>query len=275
VADYRDRIGVLVMAVLLALVVQRLVELPTRTIYTIILGSPAVLNFTTATVFAALMVGLVALGTDGVVRMHPRAAAGELTGTWVFWALPCALVIVAAQLLPLAPTRLIWLGGLLLTGLLLTLAEAAAYRTIDPMAPGARRSRGFLTFLTFAVAVVLFLVAYRTRARSLLSATWVLGVSGLLALELLRETGRPLRQILTYAAITGLVSGEATWALNYWRATSLSGGLLLLLGFYLLVGLAQQGIQGRLTRRVASEFALVAVLVLALVWYLETYSPLG
>lgn len=265
----------LVLAVLLALVVQRLVELPTRTVYTIILGSPVVLSFTTATVFSVLMIGLVALGTDSVIRAHPRALAGELTNTWVFWALPCALVVVAAQLLPLAPTRLIWLGGLLLTGLLLTLAEAAAYRTIDPLVPGARRSRGFLTFLTFSVATVLFLVAYGTRVRSILSATWVLGVSGLLALELLRETGRPLRQILPYAAITGLVLGEATWALNYWRATSLSGGLLLLLGFYLLVGLAQQGIQGRLTRRVASEFAFVTLLVLAFVWYLETHGPAG
>lgn len=265
VTDYRDRIGVLVVAVLLTLTVQRLIALPTRTIYGILLGSPVALNFTAATILAAILVGLVALGTDSVIRSHPRAQAGELANTWVFWALPCALVVVAAQLLPLAETKLIWLGGLLLTGLLLTLAEVAAYRTIDPLAPGARRARGFLTLLTFAVAVMLFLVVYQSRMRSLLSATWVLTVSTLLALEILRETGRPLRQILPFAAITGLVLGETTWALNYWRGPSLNGGLFLLLGFYLLVGLAQQGIQARLSRRVLAEFAVVTLIILGLI----------
>ncbi|MCC7352455.1 MAG: hypothetical protein IT330_01765, partial [Anaerolineae bacterium] len=193
VTDYRDRIGVLVMAVLLTLTVQRLVTLPTRTIYGILLGSPVALSLTAATILSAILAGLVALGTDSVIRAHPHLQTGESASTWVFWALPCALVIVAAQLLPLAQTRLIWLGGLLLTGLFLILGEVAAYRTIDPLAPGARRARGFLTLLTFAVAVMLFLVVYQSRTRSLLSATWVLAVSTLLALEILRETGRSLR----------------------------------------------------------------------------------
>ena len=265
VTDYRDRISVLVMAVLLTLTIQRLVTLPTRTIYGILLGSPVALSLTAATVLSAILAGLVALGTDGIIRAHPHTQVGELTSTWIFWALPCALVVVAAQLLPLAPTRLMWLGGLLLTGLFLTLAEAAAYRTIDPLATGARRARGFLTFLTFAVAVMLFLVVYQSRTRSLLSATWVLAVSSLLALEILRETGRPLRQTLPYAVITGVILGETTWALNYWRGPSLTGGLYLLVGFYLLVGLAQQGIQARLTRRVVAEYVFVAAVVIALI----------
>ncbi len=59
--------------------------------------------------------------------------------------------------------------------------------------------------------------------------------------------------------------GEVTWALNYWVLPGLTGGLLLLLIFYLLIGIAQHGLQGRLTRRVMIEFAVFAVVALILI----------
>lgn len=266
--DYRDRISVLVAMVLLGLTAERLLNLPTRIVQGIVLGSPLALGLNTATILSAILAGLTAFGTEGVIRAHPRAMSEEVSHTWVFWALPCALVVVATQLLPLAPNRLYWLLELLATTILLALAEAAAYRTIDPTAPGARRSRGFLNLLTYALAVLLFVVIYQSRTRSLVSGTWNLIVGFLLTLELLRETGRPVRQTLPYAIAVGLVMGEATWALNYWRGASLSAGILLLVGFYLMSGMAHQYIQGYLSRRVLIEFGAVAVLVLALIVWL-------
>lgn len=263
--DYRDRISVLVAMVLLGLTAERLISLPTRIVQGIVLGSPLSLGLNTATILSALLAGLTAFGTEGVIRAHPRALSEELTHTWVFWALPCALVVVATQLLPLAPSRLYWLLGLITTAILLALAEAAAYRTIDPTAPGARRSRGFLNLLTYGLAVLLFVVVYQSRTRSLISGTWNLIVGFMLTLEILRESGRPVGQILPYAIASGLVLGEATWALNYWRGATLSAGLLLLVGFYLMSGMAHQFIQGRLNRWVLAEFGAVAVLVLLLI----------
>jgi len=264
--DYRDRISVLVAMVLLGLTAERLLNLPTRIVQGIVLGSPLTLGLNTATILSAILAGLTAFGTEGVIRAHPLSE--ELSHTWVFWALPCALVVVAIQLLPLAPNHLYWLLGLLATTILLALAEAAAYRTIDPAAPGSRRSRGFLNLLTYALAVLLFVVIYQSRTRSLISGTWNLVVGFLLTLELLRETGRPVRQILPYAIASGLVLGEATWALNYWRGASLSAGIVLLVGFYLMSGMAHQYIQGHLSRRVMAEFGAVAILVLALIVWL-------
>ena len=43
------------------------------------------------------------------------------------------------------------------------------------------------------------------------------------------------------------------------------GGLLLLLSFYLAVGIALQGLQGRLTKRVLAEFAFFGVVALILI----------
>jgi hypothetical protein len=60
--------------------------------------------------------------------------------------------------------------------------------------------------------------------------------------------------------------GEATWALNYWPLLpGLTGGLLLLLSFYLAVGIAQQALQQRLNQRVLLEFAVFAMVALILI----------
>ncbi len=58
--------------------------------------------------------------------------------------------------------------------------------------------------------------------------------------------------------------GEVTWALNYWPLPNLTGGLLLLLVFYVLVSFAQAGLQKRLTARVAWELLIVTIVALIL-----------
>jgi hypothetical protein len=47
--------------------------------------------------------------------------------------------------------------------------------------------------------------------------------------------------------------------MNYWRISGITGGLILLLGFYVTSGLANQQLQGRVTRRVLIEYAVVAL----------------
>jgi hypothetical protein len=185
---------------------------------------------------------------------------------WVYWALPVALVVVALFLLPVTPSQSYWLLGVMLTGAALGLSLAGIYYTIDPFARGYRRARLGMNALTYAVALVLFLVVYRSRARSIVSATEVMLVSGLLALELLRGSGWPILMITLYAAITGLLLGQVTWALNYWRLASLTGGLVLLVVFYDAVGLAQSALQGRISRRVIIEYGLITIAAMALIW---------
>ena len=264
--DYRDRISVAVWIVLLGLTATLLVKMPSTTLIWIAFGSPLAVELSANTLLGALLIGLTASGTEAVVRAHPLARAGRLRSRWIFWALPCAVVSVAALLLPTAPTRLYWLVGLALTGAVLGLTLVATFHAIASEGPGYRPARIVLNLLTYAVVLILFLVVYRQRARSLLSATLIVGISALLALELLRGTGRPLRTVALYALIVGAVLGEATWALNYWRLPGLTGGLLLLLGFYLLVGLAHQGLLRQLTSRVLLEFGLVALVSLTLIW---------
>jgi intracellular septation protein A len=276
--DYRDRASVLVWVALMGLVAQRVLALPSREITATVLGSPITLTITTNTILGVLLAALVASGTESVVRAHPRVRAGAMrtagqlnlilmeSNHWVFWALPVALVVVALFLLPVTPSQSYWLLGLMLTAAALGVSMAGIYYTIDPFARGYRRARLGMNALTYAVALVLFLVVYRSRARSIVSATEVMLVSGLLALELLRGSGRPMLMITLYAGITALVLGQVTWALNYWRLASLTGGLVLLVVFYDVVGLAQNALQGRIGRRVIIEYGLITVAAMALIW---------
>ncbi|MDH7485631.1 MAG: hypothetical protein QHJ81_05065 [Anaerolineae bacterium] len=264
--DYRDRISVAVWIVLLGLTVTLLVKMPSTTLVWIAFGSPLSLQLSANTLLGALLVALTTGATEAVVRAHPRVRAGRLRNRWVFWALPCAVVLVAALLLPTAPTRLTWLAGLGLTAVVLGVTLAATFYAIAPEGPGYRPARIVLNLLTYAAVLILFLGVYRQRARSLFSATLIVGISTLLAMEVLRGSEKPLRLVALYALIVGVVLGEATWALNYWRLPGLTGGLLLQIGFYLLVGLAHQGLTERLTPRVLLEFGIVAAISLALIW---------
>ncbi len=294
--DYRDRASVMIWAVLMGLAAQHFLFLPERSFTTEVFGSPITLTITANTILAALLAGLVATGIEAIVRSHPKSEselatdrrqeslassatpgpASILTAQeraelvmrshWVYWGTPIALILVAVFLLPVAPSSVYWVLGLIGTGIALGLAVAGIYYTIDPFQTGYRRARLGMNALTYALALVLFLVVYRTRVRSIVSATEVLLVSSLLALELLRGSARPTVMVAIYAAITGLVLGQATWALNYWRLDSLTGGLVLLVLFYDVVGLSQHALQGRIRRRIVLEYALITITAIAFIW---------
>ena len=263
--DYRDRIGVMTWAALFVLAVGSLMSWEGRALTWQVLGSPITLQIDREILLSSLLILIVCSGTEATLRCHPLALRGRLRHTWVHWGLPGSIAVLAVQLMPSLPGPAYLLGGLLLTGLLLGLTGMAAYHTLDTDDPHYHLARIGLNAVVYTVTLVLFLIVYRTRARSLISATLVTAIGTLLALELLRGPQRPLRDILLYAGVVGILLGEATWALNYWRTSGYTAGLLLLLFFYFTVGLGQHSLAERLTRRVLVEYAVVAFAGLMLI----------
>jgi len=260
-----ERASVFVSLIVLGLAFLPEIELPTRTFSFHVLGSLASIRLSATGLMAVLLASLACTGTDSLVRSHPLVRRGESRYTFAFWALPGLSVVAATLLLPLAPNRPYWLGGLALTALLLLLIAVAQYRTVDPADPGYWLARLALNISVYLAAFGLFTLIYGSKARSLLSATTTAAVGSLLALELLRGVHPNLRLTSLYALITGLALGEITWALNYWTAGRLTGGLLLLLVFYLVTGLSREGLLPRFNRRALVEFALVALVGLGLI----------
>ena len=264
--DYRDRISVGTWLLVFGIGLSLLIDLPAVPLNLRVFQTPLNIALDDAIFAAALLAVLAAAVTESVVSIHPSLRARGRTYTWVYWALPMALAIIAPFVLLQAETRELQVLGLAVAGALLALAFFSLYGTVKSGRPGYRRSRLLLDALVYASALLLFLFVYQTGVRSLISGSLIAFTALLLAVELLRGASDQVGLILSYGLVIGLVLGEVTWALNYWKLLpDLTGGLLLLLIFYLLTGLAQQGLQGRLTRRVLIEFALFGLVALVLI----------
>jgi hypothetical protein len=268
-----DKLSVVVSVILLCLALSLIVVLPTRTFGFTVLGLPLAIRLSTARelahwLVAALLVGMACSGTASIMCLHPQSHREERT--FFSCILPGLATLEAAILLPQAPDRIYVLGGLVMMGILLPLIIAAKYRTVDPSAPGYRATRLGLNFLAYLLALILLALIHESKAHELLAAAAALVGSSLLALDLLHGAQQGLRRTSLYALIVGLVMGEIVWALSYSALNSLTAGILLLLIFYLITGLAHQGLLKLLNRRILIEFALVALIGLVL---LLNYAP--
>ncbi len=259
----RERVIMLVNLALVALGLSLVVHLPP-----VVLRLPTLnlsLIITEDWFLAAVAVLLVWGGIDALVRAHPQVDRADVTYTVTFWILPGFLLVGAAFFLNQVPdlvTGLIGLGG---TGALLAAVILAEYHTINPEDRLSGPARLALNLAVYLVAFLVFTMVYSTKARSILSASTILVVSTLLALELLRGTERGALRTWFFALISGLIMGEVTWALNYWAVGQLVGGLLLLLVFYVLTGVGQQYLARRLSAWVVAEFAITATIGLLVV----------
>jgi len=259
----RQRLSVLIGLIILSLVLTQFIQLPTRSFAVTVFGSELGFDLSAGWLMAILLASLACTGTDALVRTHPRAQELGLRYTFVYWILPGLLGLSAARLLSDAPTRVIWIAGLVATGLLFVVLLIAEYTTVDPLAPIYPQARLFLNVIAYALAFVVLILIYQTRGRSLITATAILVAAFALALDLLWSAGAEPGHTTMLASVVGVVLGESSWAMNYWQINSWTGGIVLMLIFYVMTGLASQHLQGKLSRRVMVEFFVVAVVGLA------------
>ncbi|HRX03173.1 MAG: hypothetical protein KDI07_12115 [Anaerolineae bacterium] len=262
--DFRDRISIAVWGVVLTMAGTALVSLPIQGDSISLVGRTFQLPLPASTLAPLLVALLAGSGTEAVIRAHPLAMQGRLRLTIRFWALPVSVAMISLVLLPRAPSEPYWAAGLLLATLLLSLVLTALYFSLDYESPGYRRARAFLNLVCYAIALMLFLLipdSWSEVGRALILG----GVAALLAMELLRGSRSNTGDILLYAFVTGAVVAQVAWALLLTGLSALSAGLLLLLLFYLLIGVTWQTLLGRLTRRVLLEFGMVGFAGLALV----------
>lgn len=268
-----DRLGITVSLVVTGLLLAILAPLPSYEVPLLVLGSDLTLRFSGTVQLAILIVGLVWTGVDAIMRTHPLIHGRSLPYRFTFLVLPTVLAMAGLAVL----TNLPWWGYqivvILGTGAALTVAIVCEYRTIDPQDPRHRPARLLLNAVVYFAALVALAAIYASRARSVLSATGVLGTTAILALELLRVEGNQTVRTWLYAGITGILMAELTWALNYCAIDARVGGAALLLAFYAITGLAQQNLWGRLTRRVVLEFGVVGLAGLLLLAGYHTWLP--
>jgi len=265
-----DRLSVVVGLALLGMAFSFLVQLPSQTFASTLFGQPWEITIPGDWIMNAILVGLVCTGTDSIIRRHPAMQHMRIGYTLTFWILPATLTLSAISFLHLSPDRLYWLAGLAFSGLLLAWVIMGQYHTVDPDDPHYGAARLSLNIISYLAALGVFISIYGTKTRSLFSATAIAVTGVLLSLELLRGAQKDANRTWLYALSIGLVMGELTWPLNYWGIGGAVGGVFLLLVFYALTGICQSYLQGRLSKLLIAEFAIVGIIGLAL---LSRYSP--
>lgn len=197
-------------------------------------------------------------------RLHPAYGRVGDRLSFTLWILPGMLLWAAGLALVLwRPDDLVLARGLPLFGALLVgLAVFAQDREIaiaDEVGESSTLPKQLLSLLTYLAAFGLFTLVYQIKERSLISATTTAFVAAVLSLVLLRGAGAARQRTLLYAALIGVSLGEVTWALNYWVVRELVGGAVLLLVYYVLVGLTEIVLRAELSRRLLAEYLGVGI----------------
>lgn len=268
--DY-DLLSVLTGTMVLALALTRFLVIPLRPLLQVtVLGSPLSINLSAANLMILLVLGLAVTGTAVFLRSHPFWDQAAIKHTTMFWIVPGLLSVALAAWLNRMHSSVGWTAVLLGSAVLLPLALLAEYGEIDSAVQDVNWRPWARTALVHLTAVILFIVIYDARLRSLVSGTAVLLVATLLPARLFWPLTPNLRQTFLYAAIVGLALGQMTWVFNYWRLSGLQGGFLLLLLLYSLTGLLQQHLAGQFEdakngRRILLEYGGVIVIGLLVV----------
>jgi len=263
-----ERTNAVVSLTLIGLALYFVLEFPARVASISLFGSPLGVNTPRRWLMIMLLVSMTMAGADMVMRSHPILPNGRMRYLATFWMLPGLVVVTATQILGFVPDPLIWGVSLLTTGLFLWLTIVAEFQQVPGNDSAARWAALWRPAVGYALALVLFALIYHSRSRSILSASQVLLVSGMVALSLLRLPPAHISRTWLYASLIGLCVGQMTWALNYWRISTLRGSLLLFLAFYVLVGLAQQHLTAKLARRTLWEYGAIAVVALVVIYNL-------
>ncbi len=128
--------------------------------------------------------------------------------------------------------------------------------------------------VVYIVALALMVLIYGTKERGLIIAPPVALLGFAASWYLLGDTPADARRRALLSAGVGLLLGELTWAFGYWNVAALVGGAGLWFAFYVLSGVVEHSASLNLDRRIAVEYALVALVgVLVILLVVRPWSP--
>lgn len=212
-----------------------------------------------------VVVALVGLGTDGILRAHPRARLRGVADTAPYLFVPVLLALASGLFLEEVVEGYRTVPAVVGASAVFAVALYAEYASMIHHGPSYALGRLLLNILTYVAAFAFYAVIYEYGVDLLPAAVAVGLFSLLLAVEVFREAEADAYRALVFSAVIGLVVAEARWALYFIPLEGFLAGILLLLVFYQATGLVQHHLTGHLNRMIAAEFTLVTALGLAVV----------
>jgi hypothetical protein len=212
-----------------------------------------------------LLAGLAAIGTDAVVRHHPRASFQRLDDTALFLFVPVLFMLSLGVFMKDVADGYWNVGVGLASVAPFWLILRAEYESVVPDSRYFQTSRLVLNFATHVIAFFFFATIYDFDL-SLFTASFAAGiVTVLLAIEILREEAMDSTRTILYSLAIGVLLAEAAWATHFLPLEDSAAAVFLLLTFHMMSGLTHNYLANRLNRQTASEFCAVALVGVAII----------
>jgi len=205
------------------------------------------------------------LGADGILRSHPRADFHTIADTAPYLFVPVLFTMSAGLFLEDVILGYWQIPAVAGASVLMGAALYAEHVSIEPEHPTFPLARFILNVVTYLTAFGFYAVVYGFDV-DLVPAAFTVGmVSMLLSIEVFREAEADPIRALVFAAVIGVILGEARWVLYFIPLEGFLAGVFLLLIFYLTTGVISHYLTEHLDRTVLMEFALVTAVGLAIV----------
>lgn len=214
---------------------------------------------------------LVAFGTDGIVRRHPKWEGEGTLGSVVYTFLPALGTLGAGLFIDHAIdgyARPIMAVG---AGITVGLVAYGEYQTVDF---GSRIYGGFrllMAVATYLVAFSFYTVIFSRDYDLPVAGAMVGVVSALLAMELLRESRLTGPSSVLVGIAIGLSLAELRFVLYFFPLDGLLAGALLIIAFYLATGLVHHMLDHDLEWMTTAEYVLVAGVATAAVVFTRSF----
>lgn len=263
-----NRILTLLALIAMAPALLLVIDLPVRAVSLDVFGSPVSFEFGVDTLLITLVPVLAIAGVDWVLREHPAVRRGEVGYLFPFWIAPGLGTLALCLLLTRIATWPLWIAALVVGIVVIGILINAEYGALSSDLAGYANSRLVVSGLTYVIGYVLYAAIYSQRERTVISATQTALVTFLLAIELLAPHRIGVGKAVLNAGALAFLTGQATWAMNYWNISTWSAGVLLLTWLYVGVGMSQEFHEGQPARGVLAEYGVVTAVALAVVWLL-------
>lgn len=217
-----------------------------------------------------LLAALSAIGTDSVVRSHPKSRFHSFDDTALFLFVPVLFTMGLGLFLEEVADGHWTLAGLA-SVVPYWMILRSEYESVDRIADDFHYHRLILNIATYVIAFLFFATIYDFELDLATSAFAAGIVSLLLGIEVLREEAMETPRTVIYAVAIGVLLAETVWASHSLPFDGNPAAVFLLLSFYLMTGLMHSYLGERLNLRTAGEFVVVAIAGLLIVTVSHTY----
>jgi hypothetical protein len=175
-------------------------------------------------------------------------------GVGFFW------FLLPANIYARIPIVLFYGLGIYVLCLTANIYSVASVRTIALL----RAARGVGFVLTLIASFLVFdaILSVRTEIYYLIPAVFILSfplyLQGFWSMVLEKESSK---ELFTLSAISSLLTAELAAVLYFWPVTIVVGSLFLTASFYMLLGLGQSKLEGRLFKSTIREHLVVGILI--------------